>query len=110
MNTFGATTFMIGLGQAMFQFYLLLTGGYWSRFTIGDFMAEFGVYGGYGYTFWEYLGQRLFGLEFSFAVMALGLMMVVSGPLGRVFQAWHAERLIQQAADRPTYLHQRRLH
>lgn len=111
MKTFGATTFMIGLGQAMFQFYLLLTGGYWSRFTIADFMTEIGIYSGYGYAWWEQLAQRLLGLEFSFALMTLGVMVVMGGPVGRLFQAWHAERLIQQTADhRPTFLHGRRLH
>ena len=110
MKTFGATMFMIGLGQALFQLYLLLTGGYWSRFTIADFLAEIGIFSGYGYTWWEQLIQRLLGMEFSLSLLALGVLIIVSGPAAHLFRTWHAERLVIQAAARAGFLHQRRMH
>ena len=110
MNTFGTTTFMIGLGQAMFQVYMLLTGSYWPKFTVGDFMIEFGSYGDYGYTLWGQMVQRLFGMELSFTLMALGVMVVLSGPVAQVVRTWQEHRVIRQSSHRPSYLPQRRMH
>lgn len=100
MKTVGATTFMIGFGQAMFQFYLLFTAGYWSRFTIADLLAEFGIYRAYGVTWWDRLVNAISGFEFSFTLLFVGTLMVVSGPLWNAFQAWQASRLIKGASRR----------
>jgi hypothetical protein len=108
MKTFGATVFMIGLGQFMFQLFLQLTGGYWSRFTVGDFLAEFGIYAGYGYNLWDRTWQAAFRAEFSLVLMAIGVVLVLAVPAWRIYQAWHAERLILAANTRPSYLQQRR--
>lgn len=110
MKTIGPVTFMIGLGQAIFQFYLLFTGGYWSRFTIADFLAEFGYYRGYGMTWWDGVCSLVLGLEFSLTLLFLGTLLVVSGPIWQVFQAWHADKLVLEATRRPHPLLERRMH
>lgn len=101
MRTLGAMMFMIGLGQAMFQYYLLLTGSYWSRFTVGDFLAELGWHAGYGGGWWGRVTDLMLGFEFSFTLLLLGTVMLVACPLYLAFQDWHAQRLIAASSRRP---------
>lgn len=97
MRTIGATLFMVGLGQAMFQFYLLYTAGYWSAFSLGDFLGRHY----YGYGWFAQLTERLLAAEFSLTLLAAGSLLALAGPVGNALRAWHAHRMIHQVRRTP---------
>jgi len=101
MRTAGATMFMVGLGQVMFQLYLLFTAGYWSSYTLGDFFGQTA----FGYDWTARLAESLMSAEFSLTLLAIGSLLFLIGPIVHAFQAWHAERAVEEVRRRPAIRH-----
>lgn len=97
MRTVGATMFMVGLGQVMFQLYLLYTAGYWSAFTLADFFGR----SSFGYDWYGRLMESVMRAEFSLTMLLVGGLLVLSGPAGQAFRSWHAHRMVEEARRRP---------
>ncbi len=88
---------MIGVGQVVFQAYLLVENGYWSHFTIGDLLADLGLVPRYIPVMWgERLVEWLLDRELSFALMACGGTLILWRPLGRALDASRAGRDLRQ--------------
>lgn len=88
---------MVGLGQLVFQAYLLAENGYWSHFTIGDLLADLGLVPVYIPVMWgERLVEWLLGRELSLTLMACGGTIILWRPLSRALDASRIGRELRQ--------------
>lgn len=98
MKSLGGLLLMVGVGQAMFQASIWWSSGYWPHFTTGDLLAEIGVGSRLEHL---QLGRASFlrdvtlGIELSFALMAAGVATTLARPAHRLYDNWHAARVIK---------------
>lgn len=101
MRNVSGLILMLGLGQAIFQGYLLFTNGYWSPFVISDFLAELGMSVGYVSNQTARLAADwVLRQELSFSLLALGAAGSLWQPLVQIYDNCQAARTIEQARKR----------
>lgn len=88
---------MVGLAQAMIQGFLYFDNGYWSSFTIRQMLAEFNLRVGYlPVPELDVAFDWLLDREFSLMLIGVGLVLALSAPLARLFDACQAARSMTQ--------------
>ncbi len=98
MRNIGGLLLVLGIAQATFQVWLLVSNGYWSGFTNADIMTELGLRTSY-YTPYPALNQSLswlLGREFSFTMIVLGALTSLWVPASRVYDAFQSARTMRK--------------